>query len=53
MTLIGGPLRRRQIELLDLAQIELVVVETEALIEAPAAVQDERADERAGLISVF
>ena len=50
--LVAGPLHRRQIEVLELPQVELVVVDAEALVEAPAAVEHERSDERAGLITV-
>ena len=50
--LIGGPLNRREVQLLDLAHIELVVVRAEALIESPAAVENESPNERPRLIAV-
>ena len=50
--LIRGPLNRREVQLLDLAHIELVVIRAEALIESPAAVENESPDERPRLIAV-
>ena len=51
--LVGRPLYRGEVEMLELFQIELVVVDAKALIQPPAAVEHERANERAGLVPVL
>ena len=38
--LVGRPLDRAERDLLELAQVELVVVEVEALVEAPLGIED-------------
>ena len=48
--LIRGPLNRGQVDVLELLQVELVVVDAKPLIQTPAAIENERADERAGLV---
>ena len=48
--LVGGALHAREIEPLEFAQVEPIVVGVEALGEPPARVEHERADERAGAV---
>ena len=49
--LVPRPLDLAEVEMFILLQVELVVVVREALLEAPAAVEDERGDEGAGLVA--
>ena len=50
--LVAGPLDRGQVEALELLHVELVVVDAEPLVETPAPVEDERADEGPRLVAL-
>ena len=51
--LVGGPLHAAEVEVLVLLQVEAIVVDLEALVEAPPAVEDERADERSRRVALL
>ena len=51
--LVGRPLYPGEIEVLEFPEIELIVVGSKALVEAPSAIENERSQERAGLISIL
>jgi hypothetical protein len=50
--LVAGPLDPGQVQALELRHVEVVVVDAEALVQAPAPVEHERADEGARLVAL-
>jgi hypothetical protein len=49
--LVGRPLHGGEVEVLEFLQVEAIVVVVEPLVEAPAAVEHERADEGRRLVA--